>query len=131
MFGNGRSTFPKSERMVSRLLMESLFGGRNSHSVVNFPLRIVYTTRERQLQEAPIQILVSVSKKHFKHAVDRNRVKRQIREAYRCNRQVRTEALPEGKQLLMACVWLSDEHCPSAEIESKMVSLMRRVGEKL
>lgn len=131
MFGNGRSTFPKQERMVSRLLIESLFGGRSSHSVVNFPLRIVYTTRERQPQDAPIQIMVSVSKKHFKHAVDRNRVKRQIREAYRRNRQVIAEGMPEDKQLLMACVWLSDEHCPSAEIERKMVSLMRRVSEKL
>lgn len=131
MFGNGRATFPKSERMVSRRLMESLFGGRSSHSVVTFPLRIVYTTRERSPQDSPIQILVSVSKKHFKHAVDRNRVKRQIREAYRRNRQVIAESLPEDRQLLMACVWLSDGHCPSAEIESKMVSLLRRVGEKL
>lgn len=131
MDGNGRSTFPKSERMVSRLLIESLFEGRTSRSVVTFPLRIVYTTRERKQQDAPIQLLVSVSKKHFKHAVDRNRVKRQIREAYRRNRQVITAVLPEDRQLLMACVWLSDEHSPSAEIESKMVSLMRRVSEKL
>ncbi len=131
MVGSGRLTFPKQERMVSRQLIETLFGGKCSHSLANFPLRMVYRTCERQPGDASVQLLVSVSKKHFKHAVDRNRVKRQIREAWRCHRQVLIETLPETVQLQLSCIWLSDAHCPSAEITDKMVSLMRRVAEKL
>ena len=120
MFNAGRSLFPKQERMVSRLLIETLFGGGCSHSMAAFPLRVVYMTRERRDDEAPIQLLISVPKKHFKHAVDRNRVKRQI-----------TGSLPDSQQLLIACVWLSDRQESSLSIEQKLVSLMRRIGEKL
>ena len=131
MFNAGRSLFPKQERMVSRLLIETLFGGGCSHSMAAFPLRVVYTTRERREDEAPIQLLISVPKKHFKHAVDRNRVKRQIRESYRRHKELLTGSLPDSQQLLIACVWLSDRQESSLSIEQKLVSLMRRIGEKL
>lgn len=131
MFNAGRSLFPKQERMVSRLLIETLFGGGCSHSMAAFPLRVVYMTRERRDDEAPIQLLISVPKKHFKHAVDRNRVKRQIRESYRRHKELLTGSLPDTQQLLIACVWLSDRQESSLSIEQKLVSLMRRIGEKL
>ena len=117
--------------MVSRLLIETLFGGGCSHSMAAFPLRVVYMTRELRDDEAPIQLLISVPKKHFKHAVDRNRVKRQIRESYRRHKELLTGSLPDSQQLLIACVWLSDRHESSLSIEQKLVSLMRRIGEKL
>ena len=131
MFNAGRSLFPKQERMVSRLLIETLFGGGCSHSMAAFPLRVVYMTRERRDDEAPIQLLISVPKKHFKHAVDRNRVKRQIRESYRRHKELLMDSLPDTQQLLIACVWLSDRHESSLSIEQKLESLMRRIGEKL
>ena len=131
MFNAGRSLFPKQERMVSRLLIETLFGGGCSHSMAAFPLRVVYMTRERRDDEAPIQLLISVPKKHFKHAVDRNRVKRQIRESYRRHKELLMDSLPDTQQLLIACVWLSDRHESSLSIEQKLVSLVRRIGEKL
>lgn len=126
-----RSLFPKQERMVSRQLIELLFNGGSSRSMAIFPLRIVYVTRERPQDGAPVQLLVSVSKKRFKHAVDRNRVKRQLREAYRRHCHLLHEALPDDKQLLVACVWLSDRHEGSATIEQKLLTLIQRVTEKL
>jgi ribonuclease P protein component len=126
-----RATFPKCERMVSRLLVERLFGGGNSRSMVLFPLRVVYAKRVMEAGASPVQLLISVPKKHFKHAVDRNRVKRQIREAYRHHKHLLLEAIPEGQQLLIACVWLSDSHFDTAEIEQRLVLLMKRVAEKL
>ncbi|MDE5570553.1 MAG: ribonuclease P protein component [Prevotella sp.] len=126
-----RSLFPKQERMVSRQLIELLFNGGASRSTAIFPLRIVYVTRERPQDGAPVQLLVSVSKKRFKHAVDRNRVKRQLREAYRRHSHLLHEALSEDKQLLVACVWLSDRHEDSAAIEQKLLTLIQRVTEKL
>lgn len=130
MLNAGRSSFPKQERMVSRQLIEMLFGGGCSHSMAAFPLRVVYMTRERREDEASVQLLISVPKKHFKHAVDRNRVKRQIRESYRRHKELLTNSLSDTQQLLIACVWLSDQHEPSSSIERKLISLMQRIGEK-
>jgi ribonuclease P protein component len=124
-------TLSKQERLFSRKLIETLFSGGSSQSMAAFPVRAVYIIKERAHEEPPVQLLVSVSKRHFKHAVDRNRVKRQIREAYRQNKQLLTEAVPESHQLLMALIWLADEHYPSWEIEKRVLRLLQRIAEKL
>ena len=121
----------KRERMVSQKLIDTLFGGECSQSMAAFPLRAVYIKKERAQGDAPVQILVSVPKKRFKHAVDRNRVKRQVREAFRQHKQLLYEALAEHEQLLLAFIWLSDEHRPSRDVESRVVGLMQRMAEKL
>ena len=95
-----------------------------------FPLRAIYLYKERARDEEPVQILISVPKKRFKHAVDRNRVKRQIREAYRRHKQLVHETFPAQQQLLLAFVWLSDRHLASAEMENRVQSLLRRIVEK-
>ena len=131
MYDVQRSTFRKQELIVSRRLIEMLFGGGQSLSMAAYPLRAVYMLKERQEGETPVQLLVSVPKKKFKHAVDRNRVKRQVREAYRYHKQLLTSVLPANQQMLLAFVWLSDEHRPSSEIEGRVVSLIKRISEKL
>ena len=124
-------TFRKQERIVSGKLIETLFGKGDSQSLAAYPLRAVYLQTERQEGHAPVQILISVPKKRFKHAVDRNRVKRQVREAYRLHKQPLWEAIPDDKQLAIAFIWLSDKHCPTSEVEKRVVSLLRRIAEKL
>ncbi len=131
MLSAQRLSFPKKERMVSRLEIEKLFGGFGAHSVVRYPVRMVYALEERQQGDVPVRLLVSVSKRHFKHAVDRNRVKRQLREAYRKNKQLLYSAIPDDRQLKIACVWLSDHHEQSAVIESDFVQLVKRIVEKI
>ena len=74
-------------------------------------------------------MLVSVPKKRFHHAVDRNRVKRQIREAYRIHKTLLSDALPADRQVLLAFVWLSDQHWSSDKIEQRMVGLLKRVAD--
>lgn len=122
-----RSTYRKQERIVSQRLIETLFGGGQSHSVAIFPLRAVYMMKERQEGEAPAQILISVPKKKFKHAVDRNRVKRQIREAYRKNKSLLEGRVGEEQMLLIAIVWLSDKHFASKEVEKRVISLLKQM----
>ena len=133
-------SFQKRERMVSRKLIDTLFGAcpakqglesRGSQSMAAYPLRAVYMKKVRARDDATVQVLVSVPKKHFKHAVDRNRIKRQVREAFRQHKQLLYEALAEQEQLLLAFIWLSDEHYPSQHVESRVVSMMQRVAEKL
>ena len=83
--------------------------------------------------EAPVQILISVPKKHFKHAVDRNRVKRQVREAYRLNKAILYDALQPTRttHLSLAFIWLSDQHYPTPVVTQRVVSLLHRIAEKL
>ncbi len=124
-------TLRKRERMVSEKLIETLFGGGSSLSMAAYPLRVVYMKTNRQYGDVPVQLLISVPKKRFKHAVDRNLVKRQVREAFRQHKQVVYDALPEEEMVLMAFVWLSQEHYSSQEVEKRVVSLLKRMAEKL
>ena len=77
-----------------------------------------------------LQILISVPKRHFKHAVDRNRVKRQVREAFRLHKQLLAGILAPGRQLAIAFIWQSGQHLPTAEVEKRIVSLMQRIALK-
>lgn len=124
-------TFHKEERIVSRKQIEMLFGGGTSQSLAAFPLRVVYMTQALPMGEAPVQILVSVPKKHFKHAVDRNHVKRQIREAYRLNKAILYDVLAPNEQLLIGFIWLSNQHYPTPVVAQHVVSLLHRIAEKL
>ena len=123
-------TLRKKERMVSRKLIDTLFDG-NGQSMAAFPLRVVYMKKKRTAYDAPIQILISVPKKRFKHAVDRNHVKRQVREAYRLHKDILYNALPADQQLLLAFVWLSDSHLSTAKVEERVISLLHRIAERL
>ena len=113
--------------MVSNLLIEALFENGSSQSVSAFPLRAVYQTVERREGHAPVQILISVPKKRFKHAVDRNRVKRQIREAYRQHKQLLWDSLADHQEMLLGFIWLSDRHYPTREVESRVVKILEKV----
>jgi ribonuclease P protein component len=78
-------SFPKEERLCSKKLITELFSKGSSFNL--YPLRFVYLKHPEPVATAP-QVLVSVSKKYFKKAVDRNRLKRQMREAYRLHRHL-------------------------------------------
>ena len=123
------NTLLKSERLDKKKVIEKMFaGGSRSFSV--FPLRVVYLPVEEL--EAPVSILVSVSKRRFKRAVKRNRVKRQIREAYRKNKSLLVDELQRREQrLAVAFIYLSDELVATAELEEKMKIALSRISEKL
>jgi len=125
-----RATFRKQERLVSEKLIEELFGGGSSHALTAFPLRAVFLLKERQTGEEAVQVLISVPKKRFKHAVDRNRTKRQIREAWRQNKQKLIDTLPEEKRLLLAFVWLGDHLSATSIVESRVTNLLKRLSEQ-
>ena len=123
-------TFSKEERIVSNLLIETLFEKGNSQSLTAFPLRAVFLKTEHREGCAPVQLLISVPKKRFKHAVDRNRVKRQIREAYRKNKALLDNTVEDGKMLLIAIIWLTDKHFATSDVEKKMISLMKQIAKE-
>lgn len=122
----------KQERLSGHKQIDALFGG-GSQSVTVYPIRAVYRLSACSEGQPPVRLLVSVPKRHFKHAVDRNRVKRQLREAYRLQKQVLHEAMQahEGQELLLAFIWLSDQHEETTRIMRRTGTLLQRISERL
>lgn len=126
-----RFTLSKEERICSKKLINELFIG-NGRSMTAFPLRVVFMKRTIVDDQPRAAMLVSVPKRYFKHAVDRNRVKRQVREAFRRNKSIITQNLTDDHEAVaMAFVWLTNEKFPSSEVENRMVRLLTRISECL
>lgn len=124
-------TLGKDERLCKMTLIEKMFGGGKSSSMVDFPLRLVYMRTDKSDCDC-VKILVSVSKRHFKRSVKRNRVKRQIREAYRKNKCILLDTIGDdaGYGMALAFIWLADKLYSSAAIERKAANLLQRLAEK-
>lgn len=129
MKGTGR--FCKSERIASKKQIEELFSDHGNASRVAFPLRAVYVVKPRTGSTPAAQLLISVPKRRFRHAVDRNRVKRQLREAYRLNKQLLTDGIPTGSTLSLAFIWLSDKHLPTDTVAQRVKSLLAAIAHDL
>lgn len=118
-------TYPKSERLKSKTTIDLLFS--TGKSVSKYPLRLVYVPVELPDDE-PIKLGVSVSKKYFKKAVDRNYFKRVLRETYRLNKQL---LLPTGQQrYAFMFFYQTSERLPYAEIEEKTKLLFQKFAEQ-
>ena len=125
-----RNTFKKSELLCSRILMDRLFQG-GSLTVSAYPFRAVFLPVD-QTEQQGVSVLISVPKKRFHDAVDRNRVKRQIREAYRKNKHSLIELVSErGQGLLVAFIYVSAKIESTSYIEKRMTRLLDKVGESL
>ena len=83
--------------------------------------------------DSVLKMMVSVPKRHFRRAVKRNRVKRQVREAFRKQKDVVYPALDNhpGKTLAIAFIWLSDQLFDSKYIEERVGKLLIRISEAL
>ena len=126
------NTLSKDERLCSRTAIEELFNSSSHRSMTVFPLRVVYVERKRFAEEQTLQMVVRVPKKSFKRAVKRNRVKRQVREAFRMSKQPLTELLTERNLTLdVAFIWLDNNLHSSNEVKSKVEKMLRRIGERL
>lgn len=120
-----KHAFPKEEHLCRKKLIEELFGKQGSSFGV-YPLRIVWI-KSASPTTAPPQVLISVSKRTFKRAVDRNRLKRLIREAYRLNKYRLVEQ-PGGHQVaLLGIIFTGKEKSPLALVEKKLISAIQRL----
>ena len=119
-------TFSKDERLCSKPLIEKLIQKGNSFN--GFPFKISWM--EIQESTAPVKILISVPKRKFKKAVDRNKIKRLIREGYRKNKHLLIDRL-EGKKIIFLLVYVSKTIIDYAETEGKINEVLVRLGNEV
>lgn len=123
-----RNTFKKQERLSSKVLLEQLFKEGKSFAV--FPFRVVYKVAELP-SSSPAQVAFSVPKRKFKRAVDRNRIKRLMRESYRLNKQLHYEHFrTSGKQCALLIMYLGKGDIEFAEAEQKIIRLLKRLTKE-
>lgn len=130
------NTFKKSERLNSKLVIDKLFAGGNSSCAV-FPLRVVYMQIPEDIvpdsmAEVPAAILVSVPKKRFHHAVDRNRLKRLVREVYRTNKAALWQKLEDKDyKLAIAFVCITDSMPSFRQVNKAVCKALVKIEESL
>ena len=124
-----RNTFPLKEHLKSKNVIEQLYA--KGASVTAYPLRAVFLEQEHDKQQPTATILISVAKKRFRHAVDRNLVKRRIREAYRTSKHTFVDALENnGKKIAVAILYIDTKHNSTAFIKRKMEKLLDNIIAK-
>ncbi len=124
-----RNSFKHGERLKSRKTIQQLFTTGKSFAI--YPLRLVYLQNETPLSPYAVQFTVSVSKKRIKKAVHRNRIKRQIREAWRQNKSTVYEALKDQNiQYAFMIIYTAKERLPYEQIERSMLKINEKFVKK-
>ena len=120
-------TYPKNERLKSKTTIGLLFS--EGKSVSKYPLRLVYV-QISELEDSNVKLGVSVSKKHFKKAVDRNYYKRVLREAYRLNKSILIDAI-ENKNYAFMFLYQTKDRLTYKEINERTIQLFDKFASTL
>ena len=125
-------TFRKEERLKSRKIIGKLF--TEGQSFISYPIRFVWVKMETPLSDFPIQMSLTVPKRAFPKAVDRNRLRRRIREAYRLNKHSLYEVLekeePQEQRGLML-IYVAKETFDFHEIEKGVKKGLYKMGKRI
>lgn len=124
-----RNTFPLKEHLKSKSIIERVYA--EGSSATAFPLRAVFLEQESDIQEPTATILISVAKRRFRHAVDRNLMKRRIREAYRTSKHGFIETLQNnGKKMAVAIIYIDTKESSTEFLKRKMEKLLNTILSK-
>lgn len=118
-------TYPKAQKLKSKKTIDSLFS--EGKSVSKFPLRLVYVESSFGLdisKNEKLKIGVSVSKKNFKKAVDRNHFKRLLRETYRLNKHLLLDNIQKNYAIMF--FYQTKDRLSFEEINLKTVQLFEK-----
>lgn len=120
------NTFTRNERLKRKKRIKELFD--SGHSFGMYPLRAVWKAVEQNPSNCPAQMAVSVPKKRFPSAVARNRIRRQVREAYRLHKQLLDPSNPPAALMIL---YTGQEALPWTDIEPAMIRLLKKLNKIL
>ncbi len=122
-------TFKKEERLCNKIAIESLF--KKGKTSFYYPFSIKWLLNQ-SISKSPAQILIVVSKRNFKKAVDRNRIKRLIREAYRKNKHILYQMLKaKNINVSFAFIYTEKEILNYKSIEDKIILTLQRLIKEI
>lgn len=122
--------YHKKEKLKSRAELQAIFTTGKSFSV--FPIKVFFIEKDSMDNSVPVHAGVGVSSKHFKKAVDRNRIKRLLREAYRLEKQSLHEALVnQSKTISVFFLYLDKELPDHTLVREKMKEGIEKLIKKL
>ena len=113
--------FPKTEKLKSRKIIGSLF--KEGKSITKFPIKVLYLSSEK----SETQVTFAVPKRNFKLAVTRNRIKRQMREAYRLQKGI--IATSEVEKLSILFLYIHKEKPTYQQVYKAIGNLLVKVSE--
>lgn len=113
--------FPKNEKIKSRKTIDQLFS--EGKSIIQYPVKMVFIPSET----AGHQAAFSVPKRNFKRAVDRNKIKRQLREAYRLNKNVLSDSTAK---FALFFIFLGKEKTEYLHIEKSVKKLLLKLKNR-
>lgn len=121
-----KNTFPKKERLFGAKRIERLY--KVGKAFVAYPFRVVFLLVLDENETIPARVMVSVSKKKFKKAVDRNRIKRLMREAYRLNKsELVCFAIENNLKIHISFQYISDEILDFDEVNLKTQKALNKL----
>lgn len=118
----GRFTFTKPERLSKEKIIKELFAKGSSFYL--YPFKVVYIPNVDTSTEAQNQVLITVSSRQFKRAVDRNKIKRRIREAYRTQKEILKAKSEKG---IFSFIYTAKEILPYADIKAKLFLVLEKI----
>ena len=118
----GRFTFTKPERLSKEKIIKELFAKGSSFYL--YPFKVVSIPNADTSTEAQNQVLISVSSRQFKRAVDRNKIKRRIREAYRTQKEILKVRSEKG---VFSFIYTAKEILPYADIKTKLFLVLEKI----
>ena len=119
-------TYKREEKLKSTKVISGIFD--SGSSISSYPFRVFYKEMDLPM-DVPAQVGVSVSKRNFKHAVDRNRIKRLMREAYRLEKYTLLDNIDDKVAVMI--IYTQRKELPFDLIKSKMHSALSKLVREL
>ena len=119
-------TFPAKERLKSSKAISLLF--ENGNAVYSSPIKAIWIFVTEK-SDSPVKVTFSVAKKNFKRAVDRNTLKRRMREAYRLNKNTLQKILPVNDTLSLQIIFIYTEKeiVSYAKVEKSIIEIINKL----